>query len=89
MPGPFNRFVVYLFDVLGFESRFNALRLDGMLDKYVQLVQTVDKRNDETELWFGKMNFSEGAYWTSESDARTQASSSTGHAIGVRRAQET
>ena len=38
----FNRFSLYFFDVLGFETRFSDLGLDGMLQKYVALVGLVD-----------------------------------------------
>lgn len=64
----FNRFFVCFFDVLGFESRFAAWGLAGMLEKYTQLIRIVDQRNEATERWFGPINFSEGAYWTSEPD---------------------
>lgn len=68
MGNQFNRFFVCLLDVLGFESRFNELGLSGMLEKYVQLIQIVNSRNEWTEKWFGSFNFSEGAYWTAEGD---------------------
>jgi hypothetical protein len=69
MGSQFNRFFICLLDVLGFESRFNELGLPGMLEKYVQLIQIVNSRNEWTEKWFGPFNFSEGAYWTAEGDA--------------------
>ncbi|MGH8560134.1 MAG: hypothetical protein ACRESZ_22315 [Methylococcales bacterium] len=65
----FNRFFVCFLDVLGFESRFATRGLSGMLEKYLQLVGIVDHRNEDTERWFGPMNFSEGVYWTAEPDA--------------------
>jgi hypothetical protein len=65
----FNRFVVCFLDVLGFESRFAALGLGGILEKYIQLLGVVDQRNENTERWFGPLNFSEGAYMTSDPDA--------------------
>ena len=64
----FNRFVVCFIDVLGFELRFEALGLRGMLERYVQLVQIVNDRNAQTERWFGEMNFTEGAYWVANAD---------------------
>jgi hypothetical protein len=69
MAHQFNRFAVCFFDVLGFESRFAALGLGGILEKYTQLIGIVDQRNESTEQWFGPLNFSEGAYWVSEQDA--------------------
>jgi hypothetical protein len=65
----FNRFLVGFFDVLGFESRFKALGLGGILEKYQELISVVDQRNAATEQWFGPLNFSEGAYWVAEGDA--------------------
>jgi hypothetical protein len=64
----FNRFFVCLLDVLGFESKFKQLGLEGMLEKYLQLIHVVDSRNKRTEDLFELMNFSESAYWTSEGD---------------------
>jgi hypothetical protein len=69
MPPVFNRFVLCFFDVLGFETRFSDLGLAGMLEKYVALTRLVDERNEHMRRLFKGMEFSEGAYWTSEGDA--------------------
>ncbi|WP_247258205.1 hypothetical protein [Pseudomonas moorei] len=69
MPNQFNRFLVCFLDVLGFEFRFNKLGLGGMLEKYLELIHIVDQRNEATDRWFGSLNFTEGAYWTSEGNA--------------------
>ncbi|MFW2461718.1 hypothetical protein ACN4GH_19285 [Burkholderia pseudomallei] len=59
----FNRFSLCFFDVLGFETRFSDLGLDGMLRKYVALVDLVDARNEHMGRLFGEMGFKESAYW--------------------------
>ncbi|WP_414442475.1 hypothetical protein [Burkholderia sp. 22PA0106] len=64
-----NRFSLCFFDVLGFESRFSTLGLDGMLEKYCELTKIVDDRNERVHQVFGKMGFSESAYWTADRDA--------------------
>lgn len=65
----FNKFALCFFDVLGFESRFSQIGLDGMLSKYLQLTSIVDARNEHMLRLFQTMEFSESAYWTSEGDA--------------------
>ncbi|CAJ3681743.1 hypothetical protein [Burkholderia pseudomallei] len=65
----FNRFSLCFFDVLGFETRFSDLGLDGMLRKYVALVDLVDARNEHMGRLFGEMGFKESAYWLSDGDA--------------------
>ncbi|RDU99752.1 hypothetical protein [Trinickia dinghuensis] len=65
----FNRFSLCFFDVLGFESRFSDLGLDGMLRKYVALIDLVDAKNEHMGRVFGEMGFKESAYWLSDGDA--------------------
>lgn len=65
----FNRFSLCFFDVLGFETRFANLGLNGMLQKYVALVDLVDARNEHMSRLFGDMGFKESAYWLSDGDA--------------------
>lgn len=65
----FNRFSLCFFDVLGFESRFSALGLGGMLEKYLALIRLVDAQNEQMHRVFGEMEFSESAYWTSDGEA--------------------
>ena len=67
-PHLFNRYVVCFLDVLGFKSRFDELKLGGMLEKYVDLINTVNAENFRNESVFSKMEFDESAYWTSSGD---------------------
>ena len=67
-PDKFNRFAVCFLDVLGFESRFTALGLGGMLEKYTQLIDIVGRHNDRMALLFDRVNFSETAYWAAGGD---------------------
>lgn len=64
----YNRFAVCFFDVLGFETKFKKIGLGRMLENYQQLIRVVDERNQRTKDWFGNLNFSESAYWTSEQE---------------------
>lgn len=65
----FNQFSLCFFDVLGFENRFSKLGLGGMLQRYLQLTNIVDARNEHMLRLFQTMEFSESAYWTAEGDA--------------------
>lgn len=69
MTAKFNRYVVCLLDVLGFKSAFSSLGLEGIADRYFDLVDIVIGRNQATERFFGPLNFSEGAYHVSDGDA--------------------
>lgn len=64
----FNRMFVCHLDVLGFENKFNELKLGGMLNKYLQLINIVNETNKHQELLFEKINFDETAYWTAEKE---------------------
>lgn len=65
----FNQFALCFFDVLGFENRFSKLGLGGMLQRYLELTNIVDARNEHMLRLFQTMEFSESAYWTAEGDA--------------------
>lgn len=52
---------VALFDVLGFKSLLDDLKLDGMLKKYEQLIDIVDSKNTEQD-GYENGNF-HGAFW--------------------------
>lgn len=64
----FNRFLICFCDVLGFENQFKSLGLDGILEKYEQLIQVIEEVNERNEHFFGKFNFKEGGYWLKEAD---------------------
>lgn len=54
-------YFVALFDVLGFESQLARLKLEGMLQKYEELITIVNAKNDEHSR-YRKGNF-HGAFW--------------------------
>lgn len=70
----FNRYVCCLLDVLGFESQFNALGLEGLLEKYLQLIEVVARHNAPSNLDVALANFPGGdkdtALWTVHNDGQ-------------------
>lgn len=60
---------VAFFDVLGFKSRFDAWKLQGMLDVYLQLIANVDRLNQRMQELFRDQNFPDTAIWTAEGNA--------------------
>lgn len=57
-----------LFDILGFEERLNEIGLEGMLEKYETLIESVDYWKRQSQSVFGELNFSEAPYWVSDGD---------------------
>ncbi len=74
MSHQFNRFFVCILDVLGFESRFKKIGLEGILEKYTDLISIVQKRNKSTNQIYSmnplyrEANFEEFAALTAERD---------------------
>ena len=65
----FPQLKVAFFDVLGFKNRFGDLKLQGMLDVYLQLIANVDFLNRRMEELYQDQNFPDTAIWTAEGGA--------------------
>jgi hypothetical protein len=57
-----------LFDVLGFENRFQQLGLTEMARRYETLIDGVDQQNRRFAEVFGVFDFKESAYWSAEGE---------------------
>ena len=76
MPQAFNRYVCCLLDVLGFEKQLDTLGLDGLLEKYIQLINVVARHNTKSTLHValanlpGNDNDQDKAIWTVHTDGQ-------------------
>lgn len=66
---PRGDFLIAFFDVLGFESKFERLGLDGIAERYVSLINSVLARHGRVlEVFGGNVELSESIYWLADQD---------------------
>lgn len=61
-------YLVALFDILGFEQKFEEIGLKEMLSRYEALIEVVNYRKEQIKRVFGDNGFSEAPYWSSDGD---------------------
>lgn len=62
------RYLVALFDILGFEQKLASIGLTEMLARYEALIDIVNYRKDQIKLVFDDRGFTEAPYWNNDGD---------------------